>query len=261
VLDGRRTLRFGWAKEYADGALGSGTAALFEPVTCGDGGTGILRVNDRELDGLLAASRRSGIALAVHAIGDRATATVLDAISRAGTRPTGMAAARIEHLQLVRPQDRRRLAALGVTASVQPIHAAADRDLVESCWADRAADAYAFHSIAAGGTLLAAGSDAPVEPYDPWLGIFAAIHRRLPRDRRGDWTPAEALSFAEALAAYTLGPARAIGAPDEGHLRIGAAADLAVLDRSVDELRAADERLASTRSVLTVVDGTVVHEA
>jgi predicted amidohydrolase YtcJ len=215
---------------------------------------------DAELDRLLAASRASGIALAVHAIGDRAAAAVLDAIERAGSRRAGVRRERMEHLQLLRASDRARLASLGVTASIQPIHAAVDRDLVEACWAGRLADAYAFRSIADAGTLLAAGSDAPVESFDPWMGIYAAIHRRLPADRHGDWTPAESLSFAGALAAYTAGPANAIGAADEGHLRIGAVADLAVLDRSIHELADGDERLASARSVLTVVNGAVVHE-
>lgn len=259
-MSGRRTLRFGWAKEYADGALGSGTAAVFEPVTCGDGGTGILRVEAAELDRLLAASRRSGIALAVHAIGDRAAASVLDAIERGEPRRSGVPRERMEHLQLLRAHDRARLASLGITASIQPIHAAADRDLVEACWAGRLPDAYAFRSIADAGSLLAAGSDAPVESADPWLGVFAAIHRRLPDDGRGDWTPAESLSFAQALAAYTAGPANAIGAADEGHLRVGAVADLAVMDRSLAELVAGDERTASARSRLTMVGRTIVHE-
>ncbi len=259
-LAGRRTLRFGWAKEYADGALGSGTAALFEPATCGDGTTGILRVDAADLDALLEASRRSGIALAIHAIGDRAAATVLDAMDRNAVRTAGSVAHRMEHLQLIRAEDRRRLAALGVTASVQPIHAAIDRDLVHACWRDRLADAYPYRSIAQEGAVLAAGSDAPIESFDPWHGIFAALHRRLPADEREDWTPEESLTFTQSLAAYSLGPARAIGAADQGHLRIGAVADLAVLDRTVEELDAGGERLASTRSVLTLIDGAVVHE-
>jgi predicted amidohydrolase YtcJ len=253
-----RTLRFGWAKEYADGALGSGTAALFEPSTCGDGDVGILRVQDDELDRLFVASRRSGIALAVHAIGDRAVARVLDAIERAAPRAAGVPADRIEHLQLVRATERSRLARLGVTASIQPIHAAADRDQVEACWAGRQADAYPWRSLLDAGALLAAGSDAPVESVDPWLGVFAAVHRRLPTDDRGDWRAAEALRSTEALAAWTLGPAMALGAQDEGHLRPGARADLAVLDSPVEPLLAGDERLGDVRSVLTVVDGRIV---
>lgn len=260
-LSGTRTLRFGWAKEYADGALGSGTAALFEPSPCGGGDAGILRVPPDELDGLVDAARRSGIALAIHAIGDRAAATVLDAIERGAPRGARVPPDRIEHLQLIRQSDRRRLAALRVTASIQPIHSASDRDLVERCWPGREADAYAWRSLVEEGALLAAGSDAPVESVDPWLGVYAAVHRRLPADDRGDWRPDQALDLDEALAAYTLGPAGALGLADEGHLRVGARADLAVLDVPLDELLAVDERLARARSVLTVVDGRVVHEA
>jgi predicted amidohydrolase YtcJ len=260
-LAGRRTLRFGWAKEYADGALGSGTAALFEPASCGGRDAGILRVDAGELDRLFATSRRSGIALAVHAIGDRAVATVLDAVERAGPRPDGLPADRMEHAQLVRPSDAPRFAALGVVASIQPIHSAADRDLVEACWAGRQDAAYAWRSLADAGALLTAGSDAPVEAVDPWLGLFAALHRRLPGDRRGDWRPGQALDAAEALSAYTLGPATALGVDDEGHLQPGARADLAVLDVPVDVLLSAEVAVAGARSVLTVVNGAVVHEA
>jgi predicted amidohydrolase YtcJ len=142
-----------------------------------------------------------------------------------------------------------------VTASVQPIHAAADRDLVDDCWDGRQHDAYAWRALTNAGAHLAAGSDAPVESVNPWLGIFAAVHRRLPTDARPDWHPEQALTLAEALRAYTLGSAVAIGADDEGNLRPGARADLAVLSVDVATLEAADERLADVRSVLTLVDG------
>ena len=255
---GRRTMRFGWAKEYADGALGSGTAALFEPRTCGEGGTGILRLTDSELGVMLQQARAAGIGAAIHAIGDRAASVVLDVLERAGSRGPGVPPDRIEHLQLLRATDRTRLARLGTTASIQPIHAAADRDLVEACWAGRQADAYAWRSLRMAGALLAAGSDAPIESVNPWLGAFAAVHRRLPGDERGDWRPSEALTLVEALEAYTLGPARAIGASEEGHLRIGAKADLAVLSVGLDALLAEAADIADVHSGVTVVDGVVV---
>ena len=257
-LASRRTMRFGWAKEYADGALGSGTAALFEPGGCGDGGTGILRVTPESLDALFSAARPAGIGLAIHAIGDRAAAVVLDAIGRAGAPAEGVPADRMEHLQLVRERDRARLASLGVTASIQPIHAAADRDLVETCWDGRQADAYAWRSLRAAGALLAAGSDAPVESVNPWLGVFAALHRRMPADPRGDWRPEEAMSAVEALHAYTLGPARAVGAVDEGHLRVGARADLAVLNVGLDALLGGEVDFEAVGSKTTIVDGVVI---
>ncbi|HEX2767021.1 MAG TPA: amidohydrolase family protein, partial [Candidatus Limnocylindria bacterium] len=255
AIGGRRTLRFGWAKEYADGALGSGTAALFEPATCGDGGIGILRLADDELDALIASARATGIGVAVHAIGDRAAARVLDAFARAPARPDDAPRDRMEHLQLVRPADRGRLAQLGITASIQPIHAAADRDLVDRCWDGRQADAYAWRALRDAGVAVAAGSDAPVESVDPWLGMFAALHRRLPSDPRPDWWPASALTMLEALEAYTLGPARGIGAGDEGHLRIGAQADLVVVPIGLDALLAGEFDAGGMRAVTTFVAG------
>ena len=146
-LAGSGTLRGGWAKAYADGALGSRTAATFDAYTCGARDTGILRLTDAELDRHLSAARRTGIGLAVHAIGDRATASVLDALARSARRDAAVPPDRIEHLQLLRPADHGRLAALDITASVQPVHCAADRELVEACWADRASLAYPWRSL------------------------------------------------------------------------------------------------------------------
>lgn len=255
-LAGRRTMRVGWAKEYADGALGSGTAALFHPRTCGDHDAGILRVEPGELDALFAAARPARIGLAIHAIGDRAAAAVLDAVARAPARLPGVPPDRMEHLQLMRGPDRHRLSQLGVVASIQPIHAAADRDLVEACWGGRQSDAYAWRGLADAGALLAAGSDAPVESVNPWLGVFAALHRRFPTDARGDWRPAESLGIMEALHAYTLGPARAIGATDEGHLRPGARADLAVLTVGLDALLESEVDFDAIRADAVIIDGT-----
>jgi hypothetical protein len=260
-LERRGSMRFGWAKEYADGALGSGTAALLVPRTCGERDTGIMRVSADELDALFAASRPARIGMAIHAIGDRAAREVLDAVARAAPRRTGVPNDRLEHAQLLQSTDAPRFAGLGVTASIQPIHAAADRDLVESCWDGHQDRAYAWRRMVSAGTLLAAGSDAPVESVNPWLGVFSAVHRRLPTDGRGDWRPAEALSVTEALAAYTLAPAAAIGAADEGHLGVGARADLAVLSIGPEALLAAGESLAEARSELTLVGGHEVPRA
>ena len=110
---------------------------------------------------------------------------------------------RIEHLQLVRPADLPRLAALDVTASMQPIHCAADRPMVEACWADRQADAYPVAALRAAGARLAFGSDAPIESPNPWTGIFAAVHRRFPGDGTPDWQAQQAIGAGGALAAYT----------------------------------------------------------
>jgi predicted amidohydrolase YtcJ len=261
-IPGTTTLRAGWGKAYADGALGSRTAALFAPYSCGDArDTGILRLEPEGLDRLLLAGRDNGICLALHAIGDRAAAAVLDAIERAPPRGSAMPPDRIEHLQLLRPSDAARLVALDVTASVQPIHAASDRDLVERCWEGREADAYPWQALVHAGARLAFGSDAPIESPNPWHGIFAAAHRRFPDDTRPDWRPEQSLDPVAALAAYTSGPAAALGISDEGHLRPGARADLAVLSIDLSTLLAADERLAGAHAELTLVGGREVHRS
>ncbi len=254
-----QTLRIGWAKVYADGALGSRTAAVFQPYRCGDDGTGILRLAPAELDDVVARARRAGIGLAIHAIGDRAASVVLDALAR-GPRPKGGALPdRIEHLQLVRATDMQRLAALDVTASVQPLHCPSDRATAERCWPDRLGDAYPWRSLAASGARLAFGSDAPIETANPWLAIHAAVHRRRPGDPGPDWQAAQALTPQAALAASTRGPSAGSGCDDLGHLHPGAWADLAVLSCGLDTLLEASEGLGSVRSVLTMVRGRVVH--
>lgn len=261
------SIRVGWAKLYADGALGSRTAALLEPYGCAGAEdpahSGILRVSSDELADRLGQGARGGIALAIHAIGDRAAAMVLDGIAAeveggaSGTAPRP--AHRIEHLQLIRTSDRDRLAALGVTASLQPVHLPSDGETAERCWGDRLADAYPWRSLAASGTLIALGSDAPIESANPWLGVLAAVRRRAPGGAAPTWGADQALDPATAIGAYTLGPALAVGRTDLGHLRPGALADLAVLNVDLGTLIAVDDRLAGVRSHLTLVDGKEVH--
>lgn len=260
TLPGTQTVRLGWAKAYADGALGSRTAAVFTPYPDG-GGHGILRLDPLALDEIMRRGRAAGIGLAVHAIGDRAVTMSLDALLRAPARAADAPSDRLEHLQLVRPSDIERLAAQDVTASMQPMHAASDRGLVDGLWGASESMAYPWRSIAAAGGRLAFGSDAPIESANPWHGLFAAVHRRFPGDDTLDWRPEEAVTPARALAAYTLGPAQAIGRSAEGHLRAGALADLAILNVDLATLLTADERLADVRADLTLVGGREVHRS
>jgi hypothetical protein len=262
ALPGTSTLRAGWAKAYLDGALGSRTAALHAPYAGDPAATaGILRLTAEELDSIAAAARAAGIGLALHAIGDRAVTLALDAISRAPARALGTPPDRIEHAQLVRAEDLGRFAELRTTASLQPVHVVSDRPLAEVVWADRLAGAYPWRSLATAGARLAFGSDAPIEVPNPWLGLFAAVHRRAPGDVLPDWQPQESLDPRVALACYTRAPAIGIGRPEEGYLGVGAVADLAVLNVDLETLLAADERLATVRSELTLVGGREVRLA
>jgi len=262
AVDGSQTMRIGWAKAFVDGALGSRTAALFDPYTCGPAGqAGIPRLSPDGLDGIIAAGRAAGISLAIHAIGDRGVADVLDAFERATRQAPAAAPDRIEHLQLMRPADLARLAARDITASMQPVHCAADRPMVEACWADRLDQAYPIAGLRGAGARLAFGSDAPIESANPWIGIFAAVHRRYPGDGTPDWQVQEAITVETALSAYTRSSALAAGLTDEGHLRPGAHADLAVLNVDLDALLRADDGLADVRAELTLVGGREVHRA
>ncbi len=146
-----------------------------------------------------------------------------------------------------------------MTASVQPLHAPADRETAERCWSDRLADAYPWRSLATAGARLAFGSDAPIEPPDPWRAIHTAVHRRLPDDPGPGWRVGEALTFGSALAAYTRGPALGAGRTDIGHLHPGAWADLAIVDCDLATLRQAGPELGWVQSTLTMVGGRVVH--
>jgi predicted amidohydrolase YtcJ len=134
---------------------------------------------------------------------------------------------RIEHAQCVNPKDMTRMARLGVIASMQPIHAVADRELAESQWPEVTKHAYAWRALERAGVRLAFGSDAPVEPADPLGGIDAATTWR----RQAKWHPELALTRASALRAYTSGAAYAVGMENElGALRPGKLCDLTVVD-------------------------------
>lgn len=258
-LDGVGPLRAGWVKVFADGALGSRTAALLEPYSCPAGNpTGLMTVTAEALDEVISVAEGADLRVATHAIGDRANALVIDAFERAASRATSPGGSgarhRIEHVQLIRPRDAERLASLGLIASMQPIHCPSDRVAIERCWAGRTGNAYAWRSVADARAVLAFGSDAPVETVNPWSGIHAALHRRLPGEVL-PFHPEQALTLPEALSAYTIGPAHALDRPDEGHLRVGARADLAVLDRDLSDLLSGDADLPGTRAELTLVDG------
>jgi predicted amidohydrolase YtcJ len=247
-------LRTGHLKIFSDGALGSQTAALEEPYE-GSRDRGILTVDPGQLAMDVAVAAAAGIAVAIHAIGDRAVHVALDAIE-----PTRSSAPqlrqKVEHVQLVRADDLSRFGALGVVASMQPIHATSDRDLADRYWgASRVARAYPWRTLRRTGAVLAFGSDAPVEPIDPLLGIHAAVTRRRPQDDDA-WRPEQRLTIEEALAGYSAGPAYAMASERvSGSLRVGMRCDATVVDR--DLARCSEDELLEARVRATITGGVV----
>ncbi|MGI8423755.1 MAG: amidohydrolase [Chloroflexota bacterium] len=256
---GGRFLRVGPMKLFVDGSLGSETAAMLSPFE-GSRNVGILTVPEGDIAVAVERAALGGIACAIHAIGDRANRVVLDAFERTRDtwQPLGLRQ-RIEHVQLLHPDDVPRLAQIGVIASMQPIHATQDMDLVDRLWGGRGRYAYAFKSLHGSGAVLTFGSDAPVETPDPLAGLYSAVTRRRQdgRPSRG-WYPEERLTVDQSLRAYTTGAAYAAGIEREaGRLSPGFVADVTVL--SQDVLRHGAEAILAARAVHTVVDGRVVY--
>jgi len=191
-------------------------------------GSGTSRLPQPELVDMIDRCARAELNVCLHAIGDGAVRRALDALARKRDawrywRP------RIEHAQCVHPKDVPRFARVGVIASMQPIHAVADRELVDKYWSGVVTQAYAWGPLSRSGAVLAFGSDAPVETADPLQGIDAASAWR----KRAGWHPELAISRAKALRAHTAGAAYAAGMEQRlGSLRLGKLCDMTVVDES-----------------------------
>lgn len=212
-------LRIWGVKAFLDGSLGSRTAEMLD-------GSGVARLSQPDLVDMIDRCARAELNVCLHAIGDGAVRRALDALAPRKNawsrwRP------RIEHAQCVNPRDMGRMAKIGVIASMQPIHAVADRELADKLWPAVTANSYAWRALERAGVRLAFGSDAPVETADPIAGIDAATSWR----REARWHPELALTRASALRAYTSGAAYAAGMEDEtGALRPGRLCDMTVVD-------------------------------
>ncbi|NDJ86312.1 MAG: amidohydrolase [Chloroflexi bacterium] len=235
-------LRIGGLKIFADGALGPQTALMIEPYEGTRDQYGIAVTDKEEMYELVSQASARGLLSTIHAIGDRAVHDVLDVFETVRQEEAArgdqhvMLRHRIEHVQIIHPEDVPRLAALNVIASMQPIHATSDYQLADRYWGPRAEYSYAWRKQLEAGAVLAFGSDAPVEDIDPIAGIHAAVTRQRADGTPGPegWYPQERLSLAEALAAYTMGAAFAAGLEDRlGQLAPGFLADLVVLDRDL----------------------------
>ncbi|MFH1086694.1 MAG: amidohydrolase, partial [Chloroflexota bacterium] len=235
-------LRIGQVKMFADGALGPRTAWMLEGYASAPEDTGIATTPVEVLRASVRRANAAGLGCAIHAIGDRACREVLDLYADArGAHPGPRN--RIEHAQILHPDDTPRFGALGVIASMQPIHCTSDMHISDRHLGPRAAGAYAFRTLLATGATLAFGSDAPVEPVQPLIGIHAAVTRRRADGSPGwaGWHPEHRLSVSEALRGYTLGAAHAAGLEDRlGALAPGKLADVTILDGDLFEVASTD---------------------
>jgi predicted amidohydrolase YtcJ len=263
---GDDSLRIGSVKLFADGALGPHTAAMIAPYVDEPENRGILILDNEKIfeSGCLAA--KSGLSLAVHAIGDRAIHEVLEGFARLRIfeRAHGFPALRhrIEHVQTILPEDAGRLAELDIIASMQPIHAPSDMLMADRFLGNRAAFSYAWKSLEKHGTRLAFGSDAPVETPNPFRGLHAAVTRRRLDGSPGPegWVPEQRLKVIEALEGFTLGPAFAAGMEDRlGKLSAGFLADLIVID--MDPFDCAPAEISLIQPTATMVGGEWVWQS
>lgn len=256
VLDEAGLVTMGPLKIILDGALGSRTAYCQDAYhgAHGDGASGLLNVTGDLLEDLLSAASRQGLAPAIHAIGDAAASLAITALERHGLP------GRIEHAQMLTDADLERLAAAGLTASMQPLHLADDRDVTEEVWGDRSHEAFRLRDLLDAGAGLVLGSDAPVAPLDPFAAMAMAVHRS--GDDRPAWHPGQQIQPREALAASTDGIR---------DLTVGGRADVVLVDAGyelfadvpcgadglLDEAaaRRAAERLRSAAVTATVIAG------
>ncbi len=233
---GSSLLKIAGVKAFLDGALGSQTADMLAPFE-GSQSRGIETMTAEAFNDLVGRASAEGLAVAVHAIGDRACRKALDAFEthRELARTAGLRH-RIEHLQLLDPADLPRVGRLGLVASMQPIHAPSDRDIAERYWGPaRSALGYAWRSVAETGAVLAFGSDVPVETCDPLHGLFAAVTRRHPADPdREAWRFEQAVTPLQAVRAYTVGAAWSVGEENErGTIEPERLADFVVLSEDI----------------------------
>lgn len=260
--EGDRWLRIGATKLFADGSLGGRTAALRQPYADDPGNSGMYIWSKDEFDALVDESHRQGMQVAVHAIGDGGAYLAISAMVAAMRRtPRPDPRHRVIHCQVMGPDLIRMMAEHGLVAEIQPKFVTTDM-----AWADarvgpeRARYSYAWKTLLEAGVHCAGGSDCPIEPIEPVLGLYAAVARQdLDGQPAGGWHPGERLNFAQALSLFTLGAARCgFEEATRGSLQTGKYGDVTVFHTDPTALEPG--ALKDLRVTLTVVGGHVVHE-
>ncbi len=256
-------IKLGALKAFADGSLGSQTAWFFEPYDNRPRYRGLplpLMNPPAKMEGLAREANAAGLQLAIHAIGDRAVAEILDLYQKLGGRNPAAPRFRIEHAQHVRPEDFARFGRMGIIASMQPYHAVDDGRWAEKLIGrKRARTSYAWRSMLEARAPVAFGTDWPVAPLNPLLTLHAALTRvTLDGRHPGGWIPQQAITGEQALRAYTAGSAyAAFEESDCGTVAVGKRGDLVVLSENL--LKIPPEEIPNARVLLTVVGGRIVY--
>jgi predicted amidohydrolase YtcJ len=272
-------------KGYVDGTLGSRTAAMLAPFSDDPQNSGIPRRSQEELTRMIVERAQAGFQIALHAIGDRANRMALQGFAAIALQParpqTGRAPQgivftrdaqgrtlftysprhRIEHAQVVSPLDFARFRDLGVIASMQPSHAISDKRWAQDRLGEyRVLGAYAWHTMLSHNIHTPFGTDWPVEPISPYLGLFAAVTRQSTEgEPAGGWWPQERLTIANAIRCYTAeGAYASFEEREKGQIAVGMLADLVVHSR--DLLTIAPTEILRTEAVMTIFNGEIVYE-
>jgi predicted amidohydrolase YtcJ len=227
------------------------------PANRGPANRGIVVTDKEEMFEHVRKASAAGLSSTIHAIGDKANHDVLDVFATVRKEESNTRLRhRIEHVQLLHPDDYARLGQLSVIASMQPIHATSDMLMADRYWGARSGGAYAWRTQLKAGAMLAFGSDSPVESFNPFLGIHAAVTRRRADGSpdAGGWYPEQRLTVREAVHGFTLGAAYAsYDEQRKGSLTPGKLADLIVLDRDIFTIEPMG--IAGTQVVATMIDG------
>jgi predicted amidohydrolase YtcJ len=276
-------LKLSALKGYVDGTLGSRTAAMLAPFADDPHNSGIPRMQPEQLTRMIVERDAAGFQIALHCIGDRANHMALDGFQAAlaarntppartdgpgnavindhPLTPAGLLRHRVEHAQVVFPLDFARFRDLGVIASMQPSHAISDKRWAQDRLGEyRVLGAYSWHTMMSYGVHVPFGTDWPVEPVNPYLGLYAAVTRQsIEGEPAGGWWPEERLSIEDAIRNYTAEPAYAtFDEKVKGQVAAGMLADLVVHSR--DLLTIPPREILQTEADITVFDGQVVYE-
>ncbi|MBW1979175.1 MAG: amidohydrolase [Deltaproteobacteria bacterium] len=260
-------LRIGHLKFFIDGGMGARTAWMLEPYL--DAGYGMSLTSMEELKASLCRADQAGLAVVIHSIGDRANheiVSVFESIINARTDPekvapaVPMAAHRIEHLQMVRPDDMARLGQLGVVACVQPHNMILDIAMIDECVGPKGKWTYPYRDMLDYGIRVIFSSDAPVCNPNPLVGIYSAVTRqRKDGTPDGGWYPSQRISVEEAVKGYTILPAVSYGVDDKlGSITPGKYADMVVLDKNIYTIDPME--IIETKVDITIFDGRIVFQ-